>query len=218
MFNKKILILSPHMDDEVLGCGGLIASLMENNPKNLHIHYFNDFHPVVDNEAYKAENAKLISHIGCTSSFTKSKSVNKLNSIPISEHISEIESLANEFQPDTILVTFPSYNQDHRHIFDATITATRVHDRNYYVHNILVYEQPETLQTNRIEPKFLPHVFLPVDVDKKIELYSMYQTQLRGHRRVEHIKYLAGVRGMQCNAPFAESFMIIRSTVKMKSD
>ena len=155
------------MDDEVLGCGGLIASLMEGKSNNLHIHYFNDTHPVVNNENYSHENKKLIARIGCSSSFSNYKSVNELNTIPITKHISEIESLINVFKPLTILVTFPSYNQDHRHVFDAAITAVRVHYKNYFVKNILLYEQPETIQSFRIDHRFVPHVFLPIDIEKK---------------------------------------------------
>lgn len=213
MFSEKILILSPHMDDEVLGCGGLIASLLGGKSNNLHIHYFNDTHPIVNNEKYRHENKKLISRIACSSSFSNYKSVNELNSIPITRHISEIESIINKFKPLTIFVTFPSYNQDHRHVFDAAITATRVHDKNYYVKNIFLYEQPETIQSFRIDSRFVPNIFLPIDIEKKIELNSIYQTQLRGHRTMNQIKYLAGLRGMQCNVPFAESFMIVRLTI-----
>ena len=33
--NKNILILSPHTDDETLGCGGLIHKLSHNNKINI---------------------------------------------------------------------------------------------------------------------------------------------------------------------------------------
>jgi len=212
MFNNKVLILSPHMDDEVLGCGGLIAQIADKEPALLHIHYFNDFHPLFDARTLRKENEKLISKIGCTKSVSLHKKVNRLDSIPIAEHINEIEGLINTYSPDTLLVTFPSYNQDHRRIFEATITATRPHDKNFFVKNILVYEQPETIQANRIITNFTPHIFQPIDINKKIELYKIYKTQIRKYRTFDHLKYLAGLRGMQCNFPFAESFMVIRIT------
>lgn len=214
MFARKILLLSPHMDDEVLGCGGLIAHIMEIDPMRLHIHYFNDFHPLFDYDTYNQENDELISRIGCTKSVSLLKNVNRLDAVPIKEHILEIEQLVNKHRPDTALVAFPSYNQDHRRVFEASVTATRPHDRNFYVRNILVYEQPETLQTNRIEPRFIPHVFLPIDIERKCELYGIYKTQAREHRSSEHVRHLAAIRGMQCNVPFAESFMIIRVTTQ----
>jgi len=213
MFNGKILILSPHMDDEVLGCGGLISNIiMLDASSRLHIHYFNDQHPLVDFQTLKRENDRLISRIGCTRSISRFKSTNKLDTIPITEHIAEIEQLLSEYRPDVVLVTFPSYNQDHRHIFEATITATRPHDKNFYVKTVLIYEQPETIQTNRIEPRFTPQVFLPIDIDRKSELYEIYKSQIRGHRGLDHLRALAVLRGMQCNAPYAESFMVVRMT------
>lgn len=200
------------MDDEVLGCGGLIAQIAENNPSLLHIHYFNNSHPLFDFHTLNRENEKLISKIGCTKSISPHTDVNKLDSIPILEHITEIENLINNYEPATLLVTFPSYNQDHRRIFEAAITATRPHDKIFFVKNVLAYEQPETVQTNRINPRFIPHIFQPIDINKKIELYKIYKTQVRKHRTFDHLRYLAGVRGMQCNVPFAESFMTIRLT------
>lgn len=212
MFNGKLVLLSPHMDDEALGCGGLIANLGKSTPARLHIHYFNNRHPLFDSETLTRENDELVSRIGCTTSISQFTDTNRLDTIPIAEHIAEIEQLVNEHRPDTLLMAFPSYNQDHRRVFEAAIAATRPHDKNYYVKNILVYEQPETVQTNRLEPLFSPHVFLPIDIEAKCELYGVYKSQVRGHRTVDHIRALATVRGMQCNAPYAESFMVVRLT------
>jgi LmbE family N-acetylglucosaminyl deacetylase len=207
---KRTLIISPHRDDEVLGCGGVINRLP---PKSLHIRYYNAVHPAVEQWVYDKEYIKLIKTIGCTASVCPTQDVNKLDMHSITIFISDMENTLNLFKPDTVLIPFPSYNQDHRHLFEAAVTATRVHDENHYVKNIIVYESPETLQTNRIEPRFTPHLFVPIDIEKKIKLYKIYNSQQRGHRTTEHLKALASVRGMQCNCKYAEAFMIIRQTL-----
>ena len=71
-----------------------------------------------------------------------------------------------------------------------------------------VVEQPETQQTfNR---QFIPQLFIPIDIEKKIALYNLYESQVRGHRSFDHLRHLAGVRGMQCNVPYAEAFQVMR--------
>lgn len=203
----KILIISPHRDDETLGCGGLISKL---DPENLHIRYYNSRHTDVADSVYDREALELQNFLGCETSYCLLQDVNRLPEHPIAEFINDIEETVRWVGAQTVLVPFPSYNQDHRYLFDAAITATRVHDRNIFPKNILAYEQPETLHTNRFEPHFVPHVFTEINLEDKLRLYQFYQSQIRGHRSFTHVETLARLRGMQCGKMFAESFMVVR--------
>lgn len=207
----RVLLLSPHRDDEVLGCGGTLDKLSK---ANVCIFYFNSVHPGVSSSTYDAEAWKLQERLGCEVRYSAYQKVNKLDVFPISNYITEIENTINDFKPDTLLIPFPSYNQDHRVVFEAAITASRPHDINHYVKNVLVYEQPETIQTNRLEPRFVPHVFMPININKKLELYKIYLSQQREHRSTVHIISLAALRGSQCNRPYAEAFMTVRVTAQ----
>lgn len=205
----KILIIAPHPDDEVLGCGGIMAKYTN----NISILYITGFHPGVDNKEYQKEKLSVLKRakINRVYNSTFELETNKLDSIPISSIISRIESTINFDKPDTVFVCFPSYNQDHRVVYDATITATRPHDTNHFVKNILVYEQPETLHSQRIGSEvFKPQLFVPIDIEEKIELYSLYKTQIRGHRKPETLKGLAALRGSYINKDYAEAFSIVR--------
>jgi len=204
---NKILILSPHMDDEVLGCGGLIS---KTNKDNLHIHYFNKKHATVDDKIYSEENGKLLDAVGCACSFSNKFVVNRLDEVPILKIIYEIENLINILKPDTLLIPYPSYNQDHRKIYQASLTAARPHDVNFFVKKILIYEQPETQQSIGVCSGFKPLVFTPIDIEKKIELYSYYKSQVREHRSIKAIKSLAYLRGSQSNCEYAEAFQVLR--------
>lgn len=207
MFNGRVLILSPHMDDEVLGCGGLMAQI---DPMNLHVHYMTDQHPMVGKQSHE-ECEKVRSVLNYRSTVFQ-YATNELALTPIVKHIHNIEIFINEQKTDTLLIPCPDYNQDHRVVFEAAITASRVHDKNHYVKNILAYESPCTQQTNRLDGGFQPQVFLPIDIDKKLELYQMYASQVRAHRSLDYVRHLAGVRGMQCGKLYAEAFQVIRIT------
>lgn len=203
---ESILVLSPHKDDEVLGCGGTLLQHFGTT----HVLYFNTIHPNVNQTVYDAECKAVVEMLKATCSFAMYSKTNALESFPISRHVTEIETTIKLFKPETILIPFPSYNQDHRRVFEAAITASRIHDINPLVNNVLVYEQPETIQTNRISPQFVPNVFVPIDIDKKIALYELYASQVREHRSKDHLRFLAGVRGMQAGVPYAEAFMALR--------
>jgi|LAHQ01.1.fsa_nt_gb N-acetylglucosamine malate deacetylase 1 len=199
----RILFLSVHQDDECLSAGGTLLQA-----EDLHIMYFNDHHPQVKDEVYAKEADRVRVALGCTTSYSECMDVNNLDSYPISTYVSEIESVIDWVEPDTLITLFPSYNQDHRVIYEAALTASRPHDKNWYVRNVLLAEQPETQQTfNR---QFIPQLFIPIDIEKKIALYNLYESQVRGHRSFDHLRHLAGVRGMQCNVPYAEAFQVMR--------
>lgn len=209
----KILIISPHPDDEVLGCGGIIAKYK----KNVHIHYVTFFHPGVPTEKYRTENDNLIAYLGCGTSYSQPNILNKTNvlhTLPITSLIAQFERTIQETKPDTVFVCFPSYNQDHRVVFDALLTAVRPHDVNWQPKNVLVYEQPETLHTNRIgTEQFKPLVFTEIDIAEKIKLYRFYESQIRGHRGTDTLEALAKLRGSFIAKPYAEAFDCIRLTV-----
>lgn len=207
----KILIISPHPDDEVLGCGGVIAKYKE----NVHVHYMTFFHPGVSKEIYWKEHSNLIEYVGCKTSYSDIlDKTNVLHTLPINTIISQLETIIQNVKPETVFVCYPSYNQDHRVVYDALLTATRPHDINWQPKNILIYEQPETLHTNRIgSEQFKPLVFTEIDIEQKIKLYEFYNSQIRGHRGVDTLKGLAKLRGSFISKPYAEAFDCIRLTV-----
>lgn len=205
----KILIIAPHADDEVLGCGGI----MQKYGSSVAVLYVTSFHPRIDHEAYLSERKSVLKQAGIHTSFETKfiRATNELDSVPISKVISELEKNINLYKPDTIFTCFPSYNQDHRVVYEATITATRPHDENHFVKNVLVYEQPETLHSQRIGGEvFKPEVFVSINIEDKIRLYSLYASQVREHRSVAAIRGLAALRGSYICKKDAEAFSVVR--------
>ena len=138
---------------------------------------------------------------------------NKVNNYQLRDLISEFENTIARIQPEQIYIPYPSYNQDHRVVYDAALIATRPHDINFFVKKILVYEQPHVFfwdKTHNINGSFIPNYFVPIDVDKKIKAYKLMKTQVRDFRSPKSLKSMATLRGTQGNCEYAEAFQILR--------
>jgi len=201
MMLDNVLVLAPHQDDEVLGCGGTLLRC-----GYVHIHYFNYEHPNVDRMEYLTEARKVHDVLGAETSYNDFDATNTMHLHPIAGYITSIEDLINEIKPNTVFIPAYSRNQDHRVVYDAAITALRFHDTNWFVPNVLVYEQNEYMNN-----QFVPNVYFEIDISRKLQLWSLYKSQQRGHRRHEHITALATLRGMEMNKPYAEAFMAVRT-------
>ena len=125
------LILAPHVDDEVLGCSGFLNSRTQ-------VLWFgtDDFHEVSREE--RLAEARAVADRGGFGFTLLDNPVNRYNS---HELIQSIEKLLVQLKPNMILLPRPSYNQDHRAVYEAGFTAVRPHDRLPFVNRVLVYDQ-----------------------------------------------------------------------------
>lgn len=200
---SKVLIIAPHPDDEALGC----FSFMN---RDAVVAYITISHPLFPNGENIEEMKVLQGKMGYVFSSTPlfHSLVNKLDTIPISEIVNWIEEKINGIKPDTVLIPFPSYNQDHRIVHEAALTAMRHHDRNHFVKRILVYEEPDVFDT--MNRQFKPQYFRPIDINAKLGAIDTYKSQRRLHRSFNYIMAIAGVRGNQSGQDYAEAFEVMR--------
>lgn len=203
---NKRLVLAPHVDDEVIGCGGILG-------QGTAVLYFgvDDFHGVSASDR-KLEAAALAKRAGnnfiWSDILDEPFVVNRYRD-QFTDLIYFIEGVSQATQPDEVLLPWPSYNQDHQAVYDAAMVALRPHDRNHFVKRVLLYEEPDCFWPGIREP-FKPTLFRPIDIDEKIARYSLMPSQVRGHRSPEHIRALAVVRGAAIGVPFAEAYHILR--------
>ena len=119
--------------------------------------------------------------------------------------ISKIEEVISKVKPDFIFCNFPDdTHQDHRHLAQATISATR------YIRNVLFYEGP-TIQN------FAPHIFVDISdtLDRKIKALEAHRSQvaktnIEDLTVVELARSSANFRGIQGRVKYAEAFHSLR--------
>jgi len=203
----QTLIVSPHMDDEVLGR----SSFLQEHAHSVLVVYVTRDHASVDNDTLRTENEDLIKWLGCRANYPWfTEGANSLDAYGLVGFVDEFQRIFNEAMPQTVLLPSPSYNQDHRVVYEAALTALRPHDHNHFVKRVLLYEQPETFGTLRKPAPFEPTYFRPLDIAFKHVAVEFYKSQLRGHRSLQHLEHIAGVRGMQSGMDYAEAFQVVR--------
>lgn len=199
----KKLVVSPHIDDEVLGCGGSIDEntfIVECGVDEFHI---------VSREERILELEKVKQVLG----FEYTVHGNQVNSYEIAPIIEQVTQAINQSRPDEIYIPYPSYNQDHQVVYKACMVALRPHDINYFVKKVFVYEETQVIAwdySHSIAQSFKPNYFREIDIEKKIMCYELLKSQVRSFRSPEFLRELAQIRGRQAMVKNAEAFQCLR--------
>lgn len=204
------LILSPHVDDEILGCGGLIHQRIRSGHM-VFVQYFgvDDFHIVSKRDRFH-EIANVASFLG----FEYGAFDNIVNNYKVHELTTPLANLINKLKPDEIFIPNYSYNQDHNAVRDAAMIALRPHDVNHFVNNVYIYEVDQYQVWGNYS--FQPNYFIEIDIDVKINAYLLHASQVRQMRPPAMLKHFAAIRGYSSNVDYAEGFISLRSIIYNK--
>jgi LmbE family N-acetylglucosaminyl deacetylase len=232
LIEKKLLVIAPHPDDEIFGCGGLIYRVKEAGG-SVYVLYLTvgttkDFSKSGSStsgerlEEIRAV-AKRMRLDGYHLAFPGDEYMLQLDQISQRRLINEIErgpvSLEN-MKPD--IIAFPSwhdYNQDHRAANEAAIAATRPVEGTYkYVPElILEYELPYTgWGPGNVR---VPNFFVSLEKDAlraKLDSLRLYKSQMKtgkGPVSVYASEQLTKMRGLIAGVEHAEAYVLRRINV-----
>ena len=125
------------------------------------------------------------------------------------------------FEPSIVLIPFPDRHQDHKAVFDLSMTATRPKGVGKQISLVACYEVPSStyFSAPKIEPNFYPNwnVDISSTIKKKINALKQYKSTLSKNefaRSTKAINSLASFRGSQVGFDYAECFYIIRMQSK----
>ena len=218
----KTLIVAAHPDDEVLGCGGLIAKLV-NQDEQVRVIFVAEGSSCRHNALTDEAQEEIDYRNQCGIEAMKSLGVNdyyfynlpcgRLDREPLIEIAKIIEKEIVDYEPTTILThSRNDVHNDHKIIFKATVQATRPVGKT--VKNLLSFEILSSSEWSYTET-FKPNVFVNITstIDVKINAMHCYSTEQpkRPHPRSDQvIKSLATMRGSQSGADYSEGFEMIR--------
>ncbi len=216
----KVLIIAPHMDDEVLGCGGIICKHKAQKDTvdvvfiahRIYDHVFQK--DKSDLEQSHALEAKKI--LGSDSAAFLDLADEQLDA-SVQNIIVALEKVVASKQADIVYLPFRGDNhQDHRAVFDACRVVFRP-SATASLKTLYMYETPSSTEQSppMLENAFLPNHFADISehCEKKIAALRSYETEQRTFphpRSPEAVMTLAQKRGIECGCRYAESFMIIR--------
>jgi len=215
----KVLIIAPHMDDEVLGAGGTIARHVADGDevyvcfvtRRAYDHKYDA--EKIQFEKKCALNAKEI--LGYAEAEFLGLNDERLDAC-LQDIIIPLENYVKKIGPETIYVCHGGdNNQDHRAVFNATMVVVRTYATS--AHSVFCYEIASSTEQ---APPFQERAFLPtlyVNIDKylskklaALECYSTETKEFPHPRSVKSLQTLALKRGYESNFEAAEAFVIVR--------
>ena len=205
----KILILSPHTDDAELGCGASIVKFVEEGYEILWVVFSTAEESLpksLPKGTLKKEFLNVIKHLNLKK---RNYKIYNFRVRHLHENrqdiLEELIKLRDEFNPDLVVIpSLSDYHQDHRVVANEGVRAFKTSA------SIIGYELP----WNHIT--FHTNLFIKLDkhhIEEKFQLLQNYKSQFlkkRGYFSREYVFGLAKVRGIQCNAEYAEAFGVIR--------
>lgn len=223
--SKRILVVAPHADDELLGCGGtllrlqaegaevgwLIVTAIEANNESAYARIESRRHEI---ERVRQGLGVMPQHL-----FELDFPTTRLDEYPINQLVGRFSQVFFDFQPDEVLLPHAhDIHSDHRVVFDAACACTKWF-RYPSVKRILSYETlSETDFVLKPEGIFQPTSYVDIShfMERKLALLRCYPSELGDHpfpRSETAVRSLAYLRGSQAGFEYAESFQLLRERI-----
>jgi len=214
---KRVMVLAPHPDDEILGAGGLLSRLSREKSDALVIY------GSMPNETRRQEAVQGLSILDdwdgrINYEYLYEDTDGDLDQLPMKRIVTDIEDHIQKFLPDLVIMPEPGgFHQDHRAIAQGALAALRPNGGtfNFRPPIVAVYEEPSdywTLETEQHHP-ILYVTLTGEDIERKCQAMKSHLTQDRPHpseRSVEAIRALATLRGAQAGVHLAEAYEVRR--------
>jgi LmbE family N-acetylglucosaminyl deacetylase len=225
---RRVLVISPHADDEALACGGILARLADQGATvrvlfmavdGFH-HYGHDGLTTYDQRLAEVAAVAKILGFEWDVVFGNQDMIEKLDTVPKRDLVDRFERELNDLRPDLVLLpSGDDYDQDHVATFQTSVAALRpiapVFGK-WLVPQVLVYESPKVMWWVDKIPR--PEAFVDISgvLDRKLEALAAYATQARPSphiRSPESVTALACLRGKEIGVDHAEAFKVLRTVL-----
>jgi len=216
----RALVIAPHPDDEILGCGGTIARLAKMG-REVHVGIVTRgvpprFSPEAT-ETVRREATRAHETLGVSRTHWLGLPAAELDQVPHADLNQAMGALLADVVPDTVFLPFiGDIHLDHQLVFTSALVAVRPRAMTFPQR---VYAYETLSETNwyapYVTPGFHPNVFVDISEtrDLKVDAFRQYQSQVQqfpNERSVEAIEALAALRGATVHRAAAEAFVLLR--------
>lgn len=220
----RIVVVAPHPDDEVLGCGGVMARHAADGDEVFVVVATRGAPELYSDDSVEQTRAEArLAHaiLGVRETRFLDFFAPKLDVTPGHLIADALAEQFREFQPERVyLPHHGDLHSDHGRVYHATLVAARPL-ASCSVKQLLCYE---TLSETEWAPPIASEVFCPtvfVDIaahlPKKLQAMQCFASQLKAApnpRSLEAIEALARYRGSTVSVHAAEAFVLVRDVVR----
>lgn len=218
---KRIMVVSPHPDDETLGAGGTL--LKKRSEKSVEgIFWLNitnmteEYHyskEEIDNRNLEIETVRKRYRFDdfCNLNLEPA-GLSKYDFVDVN---GKIRDFIEKTLPDTLILPYEfDAHSDHAEVFHWMYPFTKSF-RYPFIKKVLLMEILSETEFTRKEMAFKPNFFVDISeyMDEKIDIMRLYQGEMKDPpfpRSAENIKALATLRGAMGGVRYAEGFRIIK--------
>lgn len=199
------VVVAPHMDDESMGCGGLLAK----NPDECVVVTMTDSGPL-----RAAEHARAMEVLNVIDTRNLGFPDGGLPRL-VSETVAALDEILSELRPDELYLPFPSLHQDHIAAYEAGMRAARISmsAEHWFPPAVLVYDiaaydvnlYPTDLRWNVFEPLDESHV------NAKQEACLAYSSEVPSEvHPITSVREIAAAVGRPRLLKYAEQYALVR--------
>jgi len=215
----KIVVVSPHPDDESLGAGGLI---IKNKKAGNQVFWIN-MTDVGKNQGWddqfivnrKKQIEKICSYYDFDGFYNLKYPPTLLGSIDIKDIIMKFGKCISEIEPDWLVLPNPGdAHSDHRITYEVGMSCAKVF-RYPSIKKVMTMEILSETDFSKSGESFSPNYFVDISeqIEEKLDAVRIYDTELGEPpfpRSIEALRALAVIRGSASGCRYAEAFRIIK--------
>ncbi|MCK0743674.1 PIG-L deacetylase family protein [Chromohalobacter nigrandesensis] len=221
LLGKRILVIGAHPDDEVLGCGGLLAANADAGGEShvLIVSEGNAAQYGQNEEASKLRHSQLVGageSLGVSQIFHWDYPDMRLDEVPHIELNSHLQNLISGGGYEFVFTHHPyDVNLDHKVVFQSVLVAVRP-TPSCCVKGLFTYHVNSSTEWGMAchTDRFIPNAFLDISnwLDRKLNALSVYKDEIREYphpRSIKAVRDRARVFGSEVGYEAAEAFGVI---------
>lgn len=217
---NNILIIAPHPDDEILGCGGTLLKHIDAGD-NVYVcivtHAAPPIYPEGSSKGIQEAARKCHQWMGVIDTFFLNFPTVMLETVDRFRINDAILGIVKKTSADILYVPhFGDMQKDHQIVAEACMVAARPK----YSHKVSIVYGYETMSETgwnipNVQNEFMPNTFVDISqyIEKKKIALQYYESQLNPFpdaRSLGAIEALARYRGALMHMEAAEAFMLLR--------
>ena len=216
----NILVIAPHPDDDILGCGGTIKKHIAEGDNLSVCIVTKGFSPIFTDDSVRTvrkEHKQALHRLGI-------EHIEYLDFPAVmleEQHRYEInrsfDNVIRKYKPETVYIPhFGDMQKDHAIVSEAVMVAVRPRG-NYTVKTVLAYETLSETEWNipHSSKTFIPNYYVYISdyLKDKLEALKLIKSQISDFpapRSLEAVESLAKLRGSTVGVKAAEAFSVVR--------